>query len=104
MEVGPLRLLVFLLTSLVTAVSVTVGGTIGFVGLIVPHMFRLLAGSDHRMLLPGSAMLGGCLLVFADTLARTLLAPQQLPVGVLTALLGVPVFLYLLTRRMSGIS
>ncbi len=103
-DVAPLRLGLFLLTSLVTAVSVTVGGSIGFVGLIVPHMFRLLAGSDHRVLLPGSAMLGGSLLVFADTLARTQLAPQQLPVGVLTALLGVPVFLYLLTRRMSGIS
>ncbi len=100
-EVAPLRMLVFLVTSLVTAVSVTVGGSIGFVGLIVPHMFRLLAGSDHRFLLPGSAMLGGCLLVFADTLARTLLAPQQLPVGVLTAMLGVPVFLYLLAGRMS---
>ncbi len=103
-DVNPLRLGVFLLTSLVTAVSVTVGGSIGFVGLIVPHMFRLLAGSDHRVLLPGSAMLGGSLLVFADTLARTLLAPQQLPVGVLTALLGVPAFLYLLTRRMSRMS
>jgi len=84
------------LASLLTATAVTSAGTIGFVGLIVPHMLRLRGVRDHRVLLPASALLGGCLLVLADTLARTLLAPRQLPVGILTALVGVPVFLYLL--------
>lgn len=97
-SVGRLRLYLYLLASLLTATAVTLGGAIGFVGLIVPHLLRLLGGSDHRLLLPASVLAGGTLLTAADTLARTALAPQQLPVGVLTALLGVPVFLYLLTR------
>ncbi len=96
--VGPLRLAVYLLTSLLTATAVSLAGTVGFVGLLVPHLLRLIAGSDHRLLLPGSALLGGSLLLLADTLARTLLAPQQLPVGVVTALIGVPAFLILLHR------
>jgi len=93
-----LRILIYLLASLFTASAVTLAGSIGFVGLLVPHLTRLLMGSDHRVLLPASALLGGALLLFADTLARTLIAPQQLPVGVLTALIGVPVFLLLLQR------
>jgi iron complex transport system permease protein len=64
----------------------------------VPHLIRLLAGSDHRVVLPASALAGGALLIFADTLSRTLLAPRQLPVGALTALLGVPLFLILMNR------
>ena len=71
-------------------------GSIGFVGLVVPHMVRLLLGGDHRLLIPVSVLSGGCLLVIADALARTLIAPQQLPVGVLTAMIGVPLFLLLL--------
>jgi hypothetical protein len=71
---------------------------IGFVGLIVPHLMRLVVGSDHRILLPAAAMFGGLFLVLSDTLARTVLAPRQLPVGVVTALLGVPLFLLLLNR------
>ncbi len=94
-----LRIGVFLLGSAVTAVAVAVAGSIGFVGLVVPHLFRLLGGSAHRLLIPGAILLGGDLLLFADTLARTLAAPQQLPVGVITALLGVPAFLYRLNRR-----
>lgn len=94
-----LRLTLYALGSLLTAVAVTTAGTIGFVGLLVPHMVRLVAGSDHRIVLPASAMLGGTLLVLADTAARTLVAPRQLPVGALTALLGVPVFIYLMRRR-----
>jgi iron complex transport system permease protein len=95
---------VYLLASLLTAVAVTTGGSIGFIGLVVPHMVRLAMirmgwGNDQRLLLPASALAGGSLLVLADTLARTLLAPQQLPVGVLTALLGVPAFLILLGRQ-----
>ncbi len=97
-EVKPLRLQLYLTASLMTAAAVTLGGSIGFVGLVVPHMLRLLVGSDHRLLLPAVVLGGGTLLLLADTLARTLLAPQQLPVGVLTAMLGVPLFLYLLQR------
>ncbi len=97
-EVKPLRLQLYLTASLLTAAAVTLGGSIGFVGLVVPHMLRLFAGSDHRLLLPASVLGGGILLLLADTLARTLIAPQQLPVGVLTAMLGVPLFLYLLQR------
>ena len=94
-----LRLAIYFLASLLTAAAVAAAGSIGFVGLIVPHLLRLLSGSDHRYLLPHSALLGGSFLVIADTLARTVLAPLQLPVGVLTALIGVPVFLFLLSRR-----
>jgi len=93
-----LRGIIYLTASLLTAVAVTLAGAIGFVGLIVPHALRLLAGSDHRLLLPLAVLLGGSFLTLADTLARSLAAPIQLPVGVLTALLGVPVFLYLLGR------
>jgi len=89
---------VYLLAALVTAVAVTTAGTIGFVGLIIPHMLRLVIGNDQRLLLPASALAGGILLTLADTLARTIIAPEQLPVGVITAMLGVPVFLFLLYR------
>lgn len=98
-ETQRLRLQLYILGSLLTAVAVTEAGSIGFIGLVVPHLLRLLGCRDHRLLLPAAALLGGALLVAADTLARTLVAPQQLPVGILTALLGVPLFLYLLSRR-----
>ena len=97
--VGRLRYAIYLLASLATAASVTTAGSIGFVGLVVPHLVRLATGNDQRLLLPASALAGGTLLVLADTLARILIAPQQLPVGVLTALIGVPVFLFLLSRQ-----
>ena len=93
-----LRYLVYFLASLLTAMAVTQAGNIGFVGLIVPHLVRLVIGSDHRALLPVSVLVGGCLLVVADGLARTIIAPEQLPVGVLTAMIGVPLFLLLLHR------
>ncbi|MGI9291510.1 MAG: FecCD family ABC transporter permease, partial [Gammaproteobacteria bacterium] len=96
--VKPLRTLLYFLSASLTAIAVTTAGTVGFVGLIVPHLVRLVTGSDHRYVLPGSALAGGCLVVIADTLARTLVAPQQLPVGALTAMLGVPIFLLLLSR------
>jgi iron complex transport system permease protein len=92
------RIMVFAVTALATAISVTTVGVIGFVGLVVPHLIRIVAGSDHRVLLPASALAGGTLLVIADTLARTLLAPRQLPVGALTATLGVPLFLFLMSK------
>lgn len=98
-SVGRLRILIYFLASLLTATAVTVAGAVGFIGLISPHMVRLLAGNDHRVVLPGSVLLGGTLLVLADTAARTLVAPMQLPVGVLTAIIGVPVFLFLLNSQ-----
>jgi len=97
--VNRLRYAIFLLASLATAASVTTAGSIGFVGLVVPHLVRLATGNDQRLLLPASVLAGGSMLVLADTLARTVIAPQQLPVGVLTALIGVPVFLFLLSRQ-----
>nr|WP_291820208.1 iron ABC transporter permease [Marinobacter sp.] len=98
-NVRPLEWAIYLLASLITATAVTTAGSIGFVGLIVPHMLRFVVGNDQRLLLPASALAGGTLLVLADALARTVIAPEQLPVGVITALIGVPVFLYLLNRR-----
>lgn len=100
--VTPLRYALFGLASLLTAAAVTLAGSVGFVGLVVPHMLRLAIGSDHRLLLPGAVLLGGTLLNFADILARTLLAPQQLPVGVFSAVIGVPLFLFLLNRGPRG--
>ena len=98
LPVSGFRLLVFSVTALATAISVTTVGVIGFIGLVVPHLIRIVAGSDHRIVLPASALAGGVLLVVADTLARTVLAPRQLPVGALTATLGVPLFLILMSR------
>ena len=97
--VAPLRRRIYLVASVATALAVTTAGAIGFVGLVVPHALRLVLGNDQRVLLPASALAGGTLLLLADTAARSLLAPQQLPVGVITALLGVPAFMFLLTRR-----
>jgi iron complex transport system permease protein len=96
---GRIQLWLYLLASLFTATAVVQAGSIGFVGLVIPHLIRLLGINDHRLLLPAAALAGGGLLVLADTLARSLLAPQQLPVGIITALLGVPLFLYLLQRE-----
>ncbi|MEA1079959.1 iron ABC transporter permease [Marinobacter qingdaonensis] len=97
-SVRPLEWLVYLLASLLTATAVTMAGSVGFVGLVVPHMLRLVLGNDQRLILPACALAGGGLLVLADALARVVIAPEQLPVGVITALVGVPTFLYLLHR------
>lgn len=102
--VGHIKRGVYFLAALATATAVTTAGSIGFIGLIVPHLVRLWLlrlgwGNDQRLLLPATVLVGGSLLLLADTLARTVIAPQQLPVGVLTALIGVPVFLYLLSRE-----
>jgi len=94
----PLQVGVYFAASLGTAAAVLLGGSIGFVGLLVPHALRILGVTDHRWLLPMCGLLGGGFLTFADTAARTLWAPQQLPVGVLTALMGVPLLLLLLPR------
>lgn len=97
-NVRPLEWTIYIGASLLTATAVTTAGSIGFVGLVVPHMLRLVLGNDQRLILPACALAGGTLLVLADTLARVAIAPEQLPVGVITALLGVPTFLYLLYR------
>jgi iron complex transport system permease protein len=96
--VQPMRTCLYFLSSLLTAVAVTTAGTVGFVGLVIPHLVRLAGDADHRTVMPCSALAGGSLLVIADTLARTAIAPQQLPVGAITAMLGVPLFLVLLRR------
>lgn len=93
-NIGRLRKLLFLCAALLTASAVSSAGSIGFVGLIIPHACRFALGPDHRLLIPVASLVGGSFLVFADTLARTVVAPHQLPVGVITALIGVPVFLY----------
>jgi iron complex transport system permease protein len=92
----------FILGSLLTAVAVSLGGLIGFVGLVVPHALRLILGPDHRLLLPAAFLGGGAFLVLCDLGARLLLAPNEVPVGVLTALVGGPFFLVLLRRRGAG--
>jgi len=86
------------LAAFATAVAVTLAGSVGFVGLVIPHAVRLVIGNDQRWLMPAAVLAGGALLTFADTVARTLVAPAQLPVGVLTAVVGVPLFLWLLRR------
>jgi iron complex transport system permease protein len=97
--VESLRIGIFLVSSILTAACVTTTGTIGFVGLVTPHLIRLMLGADHRLVLPGSALLGGTLVMIADICARTLFAPRQLPVGALTAIAGVPLFLLLMRRK-----
>ncbi|MDX1404213.1 MAG: iron ABC transporter permease [Woeseiaceae bacterium] len=98
LPVSGFRMIIFAVTALATAISVTTVGVIGFIGLVVPHLIRIVAGSDHRIVLPASALAGGALLMLADTLSRTLMAPRQLPVGALTASIGVPLFLVLMSR------
>jgi iron complex transport system permease protein len=82
-----------------TGAAVSAGGAIGYVGLVVPHLVRLLAGADNRMVIPASALAGAVLVLIADTAARTVLAPRELPTGALTALIGAPLFIYLLLRK-----
>lgn len=96
--VRSMRIGIFVASSVITAATVTTAGTIGFVGLVTPHLVRLLLGSSHRWVLPASAVLGGTLVMIADLCARTLFAPRQLPVGALTAIAGVPLFLALMRR------
>ena len=97
-DVARLRRLLLCGTALLTGVLVAVGGAIGFVGLIVPHLVRLMVGARHRVLLPVSMLLGACFMIWTDTAARTLFAPRELPVGIITALLGAPIFLLVLLR------
>jgi iron complex transport system permease protein len=94
-----LKILLYIISAILTATAVSIAGPIGFVGLIIPHILRLLGCYQHRYLLIGSVLLGGSFLCLADTLARSAIAPQQLPVGAITAIIGVPVFLILLKAR-----
>ncbi|MFA5168564.1 MAG: iron ABC transporter permease [Candidatus Omnitrophota bacterium] len=94
--------LLFIITSLLVGVSVAVAGMIGFVGLVVPHFMRRIVGHDHRILLVASFLAGGVFLVFCDTLARTVIAPLELPVGVITGILGGSLFVWVLTRERGG--
>jgi iron complex transport system permease protein len=98
-ETARVRWLVFGAASLLTGAAVSAGGAIGYVGLLTPHLIRLVAGADNRLVLPASALGGALLALVADTLARTVIAPQELPTGALTALLGAPLFIYLLLKR-----
>ncbi len=98
-EVSRVRLLVFGAASLVVGAAVAASGSVGYVGLIVPHLVRLSVGSDNRLVVPFSAIAGAIFVVFADTIARTAIAPRELPVGAITALIGAPMFIYLLRRN-----
>lgn len=98
-NVPRVRLILLALSSLMTASAVSIAGAIAFVGLVVPHMLRLVIGPDHRVLLPASLIGGAAFLVFADAVARSIIAPEQLPVGTVTALVGGPFFLFLLWRN-----
>ena len=100
-DVRRVRIVVYLAASILTGLAVSVSGTIGYVGLLVPHVMRLIFGADHRMLLPASALGGAIAIVIADTLARTVVAPSELPVGAMTAMAGAPLFIYLLRRRLT---
>jgi iron complex transport system permease protein len=97
--VEKLKLKIYILGSLLTGVSVAVSGIIGFVGLIIPHIVRLILGADHRFVLPSAFLCGASFLILADTVSRTIIAPMELPVGVITAFCGAPFFIYLLKTK-----
>jgi iron complex transport system permease protein len=101
-NVGRHRFLILCLSSLTAAACVSICGTVGFVGLIVPHMIRLINGPDHKFLIPLSALAGGSLVLWGDNLARLVISPEELPLGVITAFLGAPFFIFLLRRRVKG--
>jgi len=98
-EVEKVKLLLLLAGSLLASMAVSVSGIIGFIGLVIPHILRLILGPNHRILLPASALGGAIFLIVTDTIARTILAPTELPVGIITALCGAPFFIYLLQKR-----
>lgn len=98
-EVGRVRLIVFGFASILVGTAVAASGSVGYVGLIVPHLVRLTVGSDNRLVVPMSAFAGAIFVVLADMIARTVIAPRELPVGAITALIGAPVFIYLLKRN-----
>lgn len=97
-EVRQVRISVFIAASLLVGASVASSGSVGYVGLVIPHLVRLSFGSDNRIVIPASALAGASFVILADTIARTLIAPRELPVGAITALIGAPMFVYLLKR------
>jgi iron complex transport system permease protein len=97
-ETARVRWVVHLTASLLTGAAVSAGGAIGYVGLVTPHLVRLAAGSDNRLVIPASAIGGALMVLIADTIARTALAPRELPTGAITALIGAPMFVYLLLK------
>src|SRR6185503_14163858 len=97
-EVGRVRFTVFVAASLLVGASVASSGSVGYVGLVVPHLVRLSFGSDNRLVIPAAALTGALFVIAADTVARTIIAPRELPVGAITALIGAPLFIYLLKR------
>ncbi len=103
-DVEQVKQRVFLVSALITGAVVSVSGMIGFVGMLIPHAVRMVIGADHRLLLPASALVGAMFLMIADTLSRTVLAPAEIPVGIVTALAGGPFFLYLLMARKGGLA
>lgn len=102
-EVEKTKKVLLALSSFIAAIAVSVSGIIGFVGLIIPHAVRMIMGPDHRVVLPYAAIVGAIFLIIADTLARTLVSPMEIPVGIITALAGAPFFLYLLNKNKKGI-
>lgn len=102
-EVKSKRLFFLFISTLITAGAVSVSGVIGFVGLIIPHIMRILTGPDHRSLIPLSMVSGGIFLLVSDTIARTILSPTEIPVGIVTSIFGAPFFIYLLSRRRNSI-
>jgi iron complex transport system permease protein len=103
-ETERVKKLMFVTSAMVTGAVVSVSGMIGFIGMVVPHAVRLVLGADHRLLFPASALVGGMFLLLADTAARTLLSPTEIPVGIITALTGGPFFVYLLMRKKGTLS
>ncbi len=99
-NVGRVKMVVYVAASLLTGLAVSVSGSIGYVGLLVPHLIRMMFGSDYRLLIPATALGGAIVIVAADMLGRTVAAPTELPVGAMTAVAGAPVFIYLLRRGM----
>ena len=103
-EIDRVKKVIFVVSALMTGTVVSIAGLIGFVGMIVPHTVRMVVGADHRLLLPASGIVGGMFLMIADTIARSVLALTELPVGVVTALVGGPIFIYLLVKRKAGVA
>jgi iron complex transport system permease protein len=98
-EVSKVRIIIFGMSAALVGTAVAASGSVGYVGLIVPHLVRLAVGSDNRLVVPFSALAGAIFVVLADTAARTLIAPRELPVGAITALIGAPLFIYLLKKN-----
>ena len=94
-----LKKIMLVFATLITAAAVSISGIIGFIGLIIPHIARILVGPDHRILIPSSALAGAIVLILCDTIARTIMSPAELPVGIITSLLGCPFFIYLIRKR-----